>query len=218
MLIECIGHSCFYLTTKSGIRILIDPYDNTIGLRPVKKEADIVLVTHDHYDHAYTKEIRGEYTLIDAPGSYELCGVKITGLSTYHDEEQGALRGTVTPYLIETEGIRILHMGDTGVMPEDSFFEAVGHVDVLMVPVGGVYTLDAQGALLLMERIEPNITIPMHYKINSLLMDIAGVHNFLTVAGREYDKAHLGECRFEITADSLKKRDRIIVMECCNAN
>ncbi|MGI6154272.1 MAG: MBL fold metallo-hydrolase [Christensenellaceae bacterium] len=218
MLIKWVGHSCFHITTQDGIDIVTDPFDNTIGYKPVHEKADILLVTHDHFDHNYKEGITGDYTLIDQPGTYNVKGIDVLGIGTYHDDQQGALRGKNTAYLFVAEGIRMLHMGDIGVMPEQSFFDAVGGVDILMVPVGGTYTFNAKEALAFVNKLDPNITIPMHYKTPDLDMDIAGVNDFLTLAKKEYDRSRLGISTFEISVDNLKKRGRIVVMECANCN
>lgn len=219
MLIRWIGHSCFYIVNDEGVRILTDPYDNTIGLAPVNEETDILLVSHDHYDHNYTESVKGDYEIFREPGSYETKGVKITGLSTFHDEEQGALRGRNIAFIIETDGIRLMHSGDLGHIPPDSFFEAAGHIDILMVPVGGTYTLDAKESLNFIDRLTPNITIPMHYQTAGLNLDIGSIHELKKRAlSKEYDVAHLGSCDFEISPPKLKKRNRIVIMECCNGN
>ncbi|WP_066645356.1 MBL fold metallo-hydrolase [Christensenella timonensis] len=218
MLIEWIGHSCFYITTQDGKTIMIDPYDNTIGLKVPEKAPDILLITHDHFDHynhEYVDGLKPGYTLIEKPGDNIVDGVKIRGIELDHDEEGGAQRGKVVAYLIETDGMRLLHMGDVGAMPPDSFFEAIGKIDILMIPVGGTYTVDAKGALNIMDRIHPNITIPMHYLTPGLKLDIAGSHDFLArAASREYDVSRIGGGLFDITSDNLKKRNRIVVMEC----
>ena len=219
MLIEWIGHSCFYLTTAEGTTMMIDPYDNTIGLRVPDQEADIVLVTHDHFDHrneAYLKSLKKEHVVIDKPGDYSVCGICVKGIEIDHDEENGALRGKVVAYVIEADGMRLLHMGDVGAMPPDSFFDQIGKIDILMIPIGGYYTVDAKGALNIMDRMHPNITIPMHYLVPGLtLTELAGTHDFLArAASREYDVSRLGGGVFDITADNLKKRNRIVMMEC----
>ncbi len=213
MVIEYVGHACFYLTNKNDVRIIIDPYDNTIGLIPVSKEADIALLTHDHYDHNYLDGVHGNYDLIKTPGAHLVRGVKITGTELPHDASGGAERGMVVAYTIETDGMRILHMGDIGIIPPESFFEAAGKIDVLMIPVGGTYTIDAVQAHEIMNRLAPNITIPMHYKTTHLNLDIAPLHGFVTEIKKEYDISRLGSSKFEITADNLKKRDRVLLME-----
>ncbi|MBC5647434.1 MBL fold metallo-hydrolase [Christensenella tenuis] len=219
MLIEWIGHSCFYITTEAGKTIIIDPYEDTIGLRVPETRADIVLITHDHFDHknqAYIDGMRNGDVLIADAGVHEVDGIKITGIPVWHDEQQGSERGQVITFLVETDGMRLLHMGDVGAMPEPSYFEQIGKIDILMIPIGGYYTVDAKGALNIMDIIRPNITIPMHYLVGSLtLTEIAGSHDFLArAASREYDVSRLGGGLFDITKDNLKKRNRIVVMEC----
>jgi len=219
MLIKWIGHACFSIVNEEGVRILTDPYDNSIGLSPVEECTDILLVSHDHFDHNYIQNVTGDYEIFREPGTYEAKGIKIIGLPTFHDEEQGALRGNNIAFIIETDGIRMMHSGDLGHMPDDGFFEAAGHIDILMVPVGGTYTLDAKESLKFVDRLAPNITIPMHYKTASLNMEIAGIHEFKKRAlSKEYDVAHLGTCQLEISPMKLKKRNRIVIMECCNGN
>ncbi len=214
MLIEYVGHSCFYLTTKAGVRIIIDPYDNSIGLAAVDKQADIALISHHHFDHGYLGGVHGDFVTVDAPGEYEICGVTLKGVPLFHDEIQGKERGEVVAFTLETDGMRILHMGDVGEIPSQHFFEQAGKIDILMIPVGGVYTVDARQAIDIMERLNPNITIPMHYKTTHLTLPIAPVNEFVMLAKETgYDISRLGESKFEITADNLKKRDRVLLME-----
>ncbi|MDL2237112.1 MBL fold metallo-hydrolase [Christensenellaceae bacterium OttesenSCG-928-K19] len=213
MLIEYVGHACFYIVSEEGTRVIIDPYDNSIGLAPVKKEADIVLITHHHFDHDYFAGVSGEYTMMDKAGEQEICGVSIRGRELPHDDANGSKRGMVVAYSIKMDGMRILHMGDVGAMPDDAFFDWAGKVDILMLPIGGTYTVDAEGAVAIMDRINANIIIPMHYKTTHLTLDIESPHHFTKLAKKNYDVSHLGSSKFEITADRLKKRRRVILME-----
>lgn len=214
MQIQYVGHSCFFLTTDNGTRIIIDPYDDSIGLTPIHKEADIVLITHHHHDHDGTDGITGSYVEIDAPGHYTEKGVEIHGLEVDHDDRGGAERGKVTAYVIQADGLRLVHLGDIGTMPEDSFFEALGGpVDLLMVPVGGHYTVDAAGAFDLTEKIGANVTIPMHYKTNRLKVDVAPVTGFMDLVKTDYDIQRQGGDLYEIQPNDRKKRGRIVLME-----
>lgn len=212
MLIEYIGHACFYITSN-GVRIMTDPYDPSIGLAEVSRPTDILLISHDHYDHSHKSAAMGDYTLIDTPGAHTADGVNIYGYPLFHDDEGGSKRGTVTAFVIAADGIKLLHMGDVGAMPNDEFFEQIGHIDVLLIPVGGTYTVDAQGAALIMERINANITIPMHYKTNKLKLDIARVAPFIDAVKNHYDISRLHTNKYEIDKANLKKRSRVIVME-----
>lgn len=212
MKIRYIGHSCFAIETGNGTRIVIDPYDSAIGLTPVHEKADIVLITHHHFDHDYVQGIDGDYLLIDEPGSKEAGGVRITGFALPHDSAGGSERGMVTAYLIEADGRRIVHMGDVGDMPDDDFFRALERIDVLMVPIGGNYTVDAKGAKAIVDRMQPNLVIPMHYKTNRLKVNIAPAAPFVTAAKHDYDIQRQGDVLI-LTGDTKKKRGRIILME-----
>lgn len=212
MRIEYIGHSCFYFVTEDGTRIIIDPYDCSIGLTPVNREADIALVTHQHYDHNYLDGVHGDYVAIQTSGVHEERGVRVTGFELDHDPDGGALRGKVNAYLIEVDGVRLLHMGDIGTMPPDSFFDALGQIDVLMIPVGGNYTVDAAGAYAICERVNPAYVIPMHYKTTRLKLDIAPVNGFVELATSSYDIVRQGSV-LTIGRNARKKHSRVVLME-----
>jgi L-ascorbate metabolism protein UlaG (beta-lactamase superfamily) len=144
--IKYIGHASFFIKTKLS-RVVTDPFDPKIGLKFPKTEADIVTVSHHHSDHNFLSQITGDPLIIDWPGEFEKQQVRISGFSSFHDKQKGAERGENTLYKFETEGISILHCGDLGVVPDDNFINQIGEVDVLMVPVGGVYTIDANDAV-----------------------------------------------------------------------
>lgn len=165
MKITYLGHASFLIETQ-GKKVLIDPYDPAmLGMKWKEQEADIVCLTHDHEDHAYMTGVKGNPVVISDPGEYEVADVRIQGLSAFHDDKQGAERGTVTLFLIESEGINVAHFGDIGHALEDEQKERLGEVDVLMIPVGGVFTITAKQAGEMVAEIEPGITIPMHYAV-----------------------------------------------------
>lgn len=213
MTIEWIAHSCFQITLEDGREILFDPFESSIGYEMPNVGPDIVLVSHDHYDHNCLDNVHGEYVLVDQEGHRELDGVTIEGICTYHDHEQGAKRGKTLMFKVTAEGLTVLHMGDVGQVPDEELFGKIGKVDILLIPVGGVYTIDAEEALETCKRIDPNIIVPMHYKTLFLNLDIDPVFKFTDAAGRYFDRSRIGGSSFSITAGDKKKRTRIVVME-----
>lgn len=193
MEIKYLGHSSFLIKTKTA-KVVTDPYDSEmVGLKFPKTEADIITVSHQHIDHNQVKNVSGvngvSPLVIDMPGEFEKIGVRIFGLQSYHDKTKGNERGENILYKIEAEGISVLHCGDLGVIPEESFLELIGEVDILMVPVGGFYTIDSDEAVQLAKKIEPAIVIPMHYNHPELnqknFNQLTGVNEFTKKFGIE---------------------------------
>ncbi|MCP6718294.1 MAG: MBL fold metallo-hydrolase [Patescibacteria group bacterium] len=210
------GHAFFQITTNpqknSLIKIAIDPYEKNLGLRLPKTEADVLLVTHQHYDHNNIKAVSGNPFLIEGPGEYDVKNIFVHGIPSFHDEKQGKERGENTIYVIESENLKICHMGDFGQKElTDEQLEKIGEVDILMIPVGGTYTISAQEALKIVSQIEPRITIPMHYSLPNLKIKLDPVSKFLKAFGLKSLKP--------IKKLSIKKRDlaqdeaKIIIME-----
>lgn len=179
MIITWLGQSCFKLQSGESV-IVIDPFSKDIGLTPPRFRADLALVTHGHYDHSNIETLGGEPFLISGPGEYEVKGVFVHGIETFHDKVQGEERGMNTIYKITVEDLRILHLGDFGEGEmRDETLDEIGDVDILFIPVGGKYTIDAKEAVKIMKQIEPRFVIPMHYKIPGLKLDLDGVEKFL---------------------------------------
>ncbi|MDP2734790.1 MAG: MBL fold metallo-hydrolase [bacterium] len=183
------GQACFYITASKGnkeqVRILIDPYEDSLGLKLSPQEADLVLVTHQHFDHNNVKAAKGEPFVIDSPGEYEAKGVFVQGIPSFHDDVQGKERGTNTIYTLTVEGITLCHMGDFGqkeLAPEQ--VEKIGQVHVLLIPVGGTYTIGGKEAGKIISQIEPRYIIPMHYALPRLKTKLAPVEEFLRAMGR----------------------------------
>jgi len=167
------GQACFQIISSrqknDQVNIVIDPFSEEIGLRLPKLEADIVLTSHDHSGHNNIKAVSGNPFLISSPGEYEIKGVYIQGIDSWHDFFQGKERGNNTIYIIETEEIKLCHLGDLGQKElTNEQLEKIGQVDILMIPVGGVYTISAKEAIKIISQIEPKITIPMHYALPKL--------------------------------------------------
>ena len=185
MKITWCGHSCFKIVTKNAT-IITDPFSKDIGLKPPRCEADIVTVSHNHHDHNNTSTLRKSPFVINSPGEYELRGVAILGINSFHDRKRGEERGLNTLFIIKAEGIRICHLGDLGQEElTDEQLEKLGEIDILMIPVGGTYTISSEEVTNIINQIEPKIVIPMHYKIPKLNIKLQGVDTFLKEIGIE---------------------------------
>ncbi len=186
------GHAFFQIITNRGkeekLNIAIDPFSKEVGLRIPSLQANILLVSHDHYDHNNAKAIKGNPFLIQGPGEYEIKGVFIQGVAAFHDKVQGKERGGTTIYAIEVEGIKLCHLGDFGQKELTSDqVEKIGDCDILMIPVGGVYTISGQEASKVISQIEPRIVIPMHYQLPKLKLKskLESLDKFLKVMGQK---------------------------------
>ena len=184
MEIKWFGQSCFELKGDKAT-LVIDPFEDKIGLKLPKLTADIVAVTHDHFDHNNVKAVSGDPFVVNGPGEYEVKGISVSGIPTFHDEKGGQERGENTVYIIEVDGIRICHLGDLGHNLSDAQADLVDGVDILLIPVGGEYTIDAKKASEVTEQIEPRVVIPMHYQVQGLagVKGLAKVDDFLSEMG-----------------------------------
>lgn len=217
MEIKYLGHASFLIKSRE-IKLVTDPYDASIGLKFPKVEADVVTVSHAHRDHNQVnlvgKPQQGEQLVIDMPGEFEKLGARIFGYKSYHDKKQGTERGENIMYKIEVEGMSVLHCGDLGHIPDDAFLDGIGEVDVLLVPVGGFYTIDSYEAVELIKKIEPSIVIPMHYNHNKLNQKtfgkIAPVSEFLKAFGLESLPA---VPKLLVRKEELEQEMKIVVME-----
>jgi L-ascorbate metabolism protein UlaG (beta-lactamase superfamily) len=169
-----------------------------------------VTVTHEHGDHNNSKAITGEPILFEGPGEYERKGVSVIGVSSFHDAQKGAERGKNTIYNILLDGLNIVHLGDLGqdVLTQDQISE-IGNCDILMIPVGGTYTIDSKQAAEIAAQLEPRIIIPMHYKTEGLKAELEPVENFLKAMGVESPDPIM---KFSVTRDKLPEEAKIVVM------
>lgn len=211
--IQYIGHSSFRLKGKTA-SLVTDPYDSQYtGLPYPKVAADIVTISHDHKDHNQAKLVNNVKKIISGPGEYEINEVSIIGISSFHDAKKGEKRGKNTIYVIEMDGLRIVHLGDLGHKLSDGFIDKVGDVDILMIPVGGEYTIDAVQATELVRLIEPKIIIPMHYKVPKLKQEIfskvASVEPFLTQIGMPVEKTN----KLSISIGNIGEDQKVVLLE-----
>lgn len=175
------GHSCFEVSTDQ-VTVVTDPHDGkSIGIRRPKVRADVVLVSHDHFDHSAVKVVDkgGSTTVVREPGDQEVGGVSIRGVPTYHDSSEGVSRGGNIAFVFKVGGVTFCHLGDLGHLPTEGQLEAIGPVDVLFVPVGGVFTIDAAAAWRVVGMLSPEITVPMHYRMGGLSLSINDITPFL---------------------------------------
>jgi L-ascorbate metabolism protein UlaG (beta-lactamase superfamily) len=214
MKIKWYGHSAFQVTTDSGARIIIDPYESgafggSIAYGRIKDEADIVLTSHDHEDHNYIKDIQGNFVHIKEVGQYEEKAVKIRAIPTFHDKSKGQERGINLIFVVSVENMTIAHLGDLGHTLDGSTLQSIGKVDILLLPVGGFFTIDAKEATKVMNDVNPAITIPMHFKTESIGLSIAGLEWFIK------DKKNVKDANASeivIISATLPKTNEIIVM------
>jgi len=186
------GQACFSVIAQRNkqeqVKLVIDPFDPSIGLKMPVLEADLVLSTHDHEDHNNVKAVKGPAGgapfVITGPGEYEIKDISVRGIPSFHDEKEGKERGENTIYMIEAEGMRLCHLGDLGQseLTADQVSK-IGNIDILFVPVGGVYTIDAKAATKIVSQIEPRIVIPMHYMLANLRFKLEKVDEFLKEMG-----------------------------------
>ena len=177
-----LGHSTFYLTNDAGGRLVTDPVDER-SLPDLKHvDADVITVSHRHHDHCATERIGGSPIVKESCTAEEIAGFAIRGIFSYHDEAKGHLRGTNTIFVIEADGERYVHCGDLGHMPDDDTIRALKGCDVLLIPVGGVYTIDGKTAWKLTKRIAPKTVVPMHFRTPDLAFKLEPVDRFLSAA------------------------------------
>jgi L-ascorbate metabolism protein UlaG (beta-lactamase superfamily) len=157
------GHACFRLSER-GVVIITDPPSDDLGYERPRIRADVVTISHDHPGHNNRIGFRGGPKFFDGPGEYEVKGVFITGIATYHDARGGSVRGHNTIFLFDLDGLTVCHLGDLGHVPTQDQIEALSDVDVLLIPVGGLHTIDASKATEVISLIEPRLVIPMHYR------------------------------------------------------
>ena len=177
-----LSHSTFLLETDAGAKLVTDPVDAGSGFDLPRIAADVITVSHRHFDHCATERIGGTPAIKESTDPETIAGFRITGYPTFHDEVRGAKRGTNTVFSIEADGQRFVHCGDLGHIPDDATIAALKGADVLMIPVGSVYTVDGRTAWEIAKRIAPKVVVPMHYAVPNLRFALEPVDHFLNAA------------------------------------
>ena len=211
MMITWQGHSCFKIQDKvgsDGVTVVTDPFGKDIGLKTPNFEADIVTVSHNHDDHNNVGALRGDPFVIDCAGEYDFKGVLVEGIDSFHDDKNGAERGRNIIYRMEIDDISVAHLGDLGAPLDNSQLEKLVGTDILLIPVGGKYTLDAKGAVEVISQIEPRMVIPMHYKTEGLTIELDSLDKFIKELGIE----PIYEEKLKISKKDLPQEDMELVI------
>lgn len=199
MKLKWLGHACFLITSETGLRIITDPYNvgGGINYSPIAEAADIVTVSHAHDDHNNISVVRGKPDVITGSGAKSAKGVQFKGVATYHDESQGKQRGTNTVFCFSVDGIKLCHLGDLGHRLSREQIAELENVDILLVPVGGFFTIDANVASQVCDDLKPKVIVPMHYKTPKCDFPIAGVEDFVT-GKQNVKRLDSSEAEFEL--------------------
>lgn len=213
MKLTWLGHSSFLLEESTGTRIVTDPYHSHVGFEMPEVEADIVTVSHSHGDHDNVANVGGNPTVINRVGAYEIGGVHILAQRSYHDDQKGALRGNNVIFKYRMDGVDVCHMGDIGEECNAILVESLMPVNVLLIPVGGNYTIDAAQAKEYVDRIMPDVVIPMHYKTKDCELDIDKINEFLSLFDDE-NVIHVDDTTVEFDrADFDGEETKVFVLD-----
>lgn len=167
MQLQYYGHSCFALRCCDGTALVIDPFDETIPYPVCDAKCDAALLTHDHFDHNHTQSLRGDFRTIREPGSYQVGNARITAVASFHDDARGAKRGGNLIFRIDADGLSIAHLGDLGHLPNAQQRAALEGLDLLLIPVGGYYTIDTKQAEEIIAQVKPRCAVAMHFKVHA---------------------------------------------------
>ena len=219
MIVTWLGHSCFLLEGKDGISLLLDPFhEDEVGYSLPSVRADIVLISHDHLDHNNALAAGRDAKAISGPGRHNCLGMDILGIESYHDAERGRLRGSSTIFCFLLDGIRVCHLGDLGHALSPDQLKAIGAVDLLFIPVGGRYTIDAPGANEVMRQLNPAVAVPMHYQTHALSFDLDPVDDFLKGKGEAQRLKKLVLDKGELSRAGRPGQDvRVVLLNCPRA-
>ena len=209
--IRWFGHACFLITSSEGTKVLTDPFDESVGYPLPDTDADVITVSHDHFDHSHAAPVKGNPTAVKGEGERRASGVVFSGIVTSHDEVGGGKRGRNTVFVWELDGIRFCHLGDLGHVLTGAQVAVIGRPDVLFVPAGGTYTIDAAGAAEVVDQLAPKVVFPMHYKTSAMGQGfpITGVDPFL-IGKKDVERIHGSSVT--LRKEALPRGTKIIVL------
>ncbi len=212
MKIRWLGHSSFLITSATGTRLITDPYvtGGNLSYGEIKESADIVTVSHGHHDHNNVAVVQGNPEVVSEAVTVEIKGIKFKGIPSYHDDAGGKMRGTNIIFGFEIDGIRVCHLGDLGHRLSDEQVAELGKVDILLIPVGGFYTIDARVATEVGNQLKPRVIIPIHFRTDRYSGPLVGVDEFLR--GKK-DVSRLDISEVEFKAGQLPTSTQIVVLK-----
>jgi L-ascorbate metabolism protein UlaG (beta-lactamase superfamily) len=211
MLLHWYGHACFLIASEKTT-IMTDPFNEKVGYPLPEDAPDYVTVSHDHYDHSSVGLVNGSPQVKKSLNLETLGDIAVRGVSTFHDTEQGTARGTNTVFIFEHDGVRICHLGDLGHVLTDDQAAEIGEIDVLLIPVGGVYTVEGQTACAIVQKLTPKVIVPMHFRTRDLAFNLGPVDGFCQSF---QNVIHTGQCSLNITPATLPKTPQVLVLEYC---
>jgi L-ascorbate metabolism protein UlaG (beta-lactamase superfamily) len=209
MEITWLGHSCFRIKGKEAT-VVTDPFDQTLGYPAINPTASIVTISHDHPHHNFIAGVRGNPKVIQGPGEYEIAGVFIYGIRTFHDAEGGKRWGKNTIYVMEIDEVRVCHLGDLGHVLSSEQAEEMSGAEILLIPVGGVSTIGAVAAAEIISLLEPKLVIPMHFGNEAAKVELDSVDRFLKELGL---KGISPESKLVVTKSSLPGETKIVLLD-----
>jgi len=215
MKIRYLGHASFELVLSDGRKIVFDPYesgayDGALAYSPITGEFDVAVVSHDHADHRDRTVVSRSRNVVEGEGSYDFDGVKVKSITTYHDDSKGAERGKNLVSIVEADGLKVAHLGDLGHMLADREAGELKGVDIILIPVGGYFTIDAKTAKQVVDALQPKMVIPMHFKTPKVNFPIAGVEDFTALFT---DVERTGVSEIEVTPDAMPSTLKVVVLE-----
>lgn len=214
MKIKWLGHSSFLLTESTGVSVLTDPYDGKkVGIEFPEAQADIVTISHKHFDHDCLSAVKSYKLVVDSTGANEIDGVQIYGFKSFHDEKKGQLRGKNIVFRIRMDGVEVCHLGDIGEELSPMLAELIGSINILLVPIGGKYTISARQAKEYVDLLMPDVVIPMHYNLPGYISEYGEVDEFTDLFDSE-DVEYLDTSELEFDrADFDGERTRVLVLK-----
>jgi len=211
MKIKWFGHASFLIENERGIKIVTDPFDETLGYKLPRVKANIVTVSHEHFDHNFVRGVKGKPVVFKGPVKRESHKMEFRGISSYHDSVFGAQRGDNTIFTINADDLNLCHLGDLGHLLDEDKLNEIGKVDILFIPVGGYYTINHEQAEQIIDKIMPKVIIPMHYKTDAINFSIDPVDLF--IYGKK-DVIKLNSSEYSINKELLPIDRKIIVFQC----